>query len=117
MNITEVRVFPVNKENDKLKAFATITLDNCFVIRDLKVIHGQTGLFIAMPSRKKKDGSYADVAHPLDSATRSLIEEAVIEEYRTAANGNGVPAEVSLRKIDPNSSNFSEMSREPLELN
>ena len=82
MNITEVRVFPVRKEDDKLKAFATITLDDCFVIRDLKVIHGGTGLFVAMPSRKKKDGTYADVAHPLNSGTRSQIEEAVIAEYR-----------------------------------
>jgi len=88
MNVTEVRVFPVKKEDDKLKAFATITLDDCFVVRDLKVIHGRTGLFIAMPSRKKKDGTYADVAHPLNSETRGIIENAVIEEYRRLVNGN-----------------------------
>lgn len=88
MNITEVRVFPVKKEDDKLKAFATITLDNCFVIRDVKVISGREGLFIAMPSRKKKDGTYADVAHPLNSETRGAIEDAVISEYRRQLNGN-----------------------------
>lgn len=88
MNITEVRVFPVKKEDDKLKAFATITLDNCFVIRDVKVISGREGLFIAMPSRKKKDGTYADVAHPLNSETRGVIEEAVISEYRRQLNGS-----------------------------
>jgi stage V sporulation protein G len=88
MNITEVRVFPVTKGDEKLKAFATITLDNCFVVRDLKIIHGSTGLFIAMPSRKKKDGTYADVAHPLDSGTRHAIEEAVISEYQRTMDGN-----------------------------
>ncbi len=82
MNVTEVRVYPVKQEDDKLKAFATITLDNCFVIRDLKVIHGNSGLFIAMPSRKKKDGTYADIAHPLNRETRGMIEEVVLEEYR-----------------------------------
>jgi stage V sporulation protein G len=87
MKITEVRVFPVKNEDEKLKAFATITLDNCFVVRDLKVIHGRSGLFIAMPSRKKKDGTYADVAHPLNSETRKEIEQAVIDEYRRQAEG------------------------------
>ena len=88
MNVTEVRVFPVKKEDDKLKAFATITLDSCFVIRDLKVIHGNTGLFIAMPSRKKKDGTYADIAHPLNRETRAMIEQAVFDEYRRQVDGD-----------------------------
>ena len=88
MNVTEVRVFPVKKEDDKLKAFATITLDSCFVIRDLKVIHGNSGLFIAMPSRKKKDGTYADIAHPLNRETRGMIEQAVFDEYRRQVEGD-----------------------------
>jgi len=88
MNVTEVRVFPVKKEDDKLKAFATITLDSCFVIRDLKVIHGNSGLFIAMPSRKKKDGTYADIAHPLNRETREMIEQAVFDEYRRQVDGD-----------------------------
>jgi stage V sporulation protein G len=79
MQITEVRVFPVNE--DKLKAYATITFDGCFVVRDLKVIHGNSGLFVAMPSKKRKDGTFKDTAHPLNNETRSMIEEKVLSEY------------------------------------
>jgi len=82
MEITEVRVYPLRKEDDKLKAFATITINNSFVIRDLKIIRGSSGLFVAMPSRKKNDGSYADIAHPLNNETRQMIERQVIEEYK-----------------------------------
>jgi stage V sporulation protein G len=86
MNITEVRVFPV--EDDKLKAFVTITIDNCFVVRDLKVISGNSGLFVAMPSRKRRDGSYKDTAHPLNNETRKMIEDLVLKEYqRVLATG------------------------------
>ena len=80
MDVTEVRVFPV--EEDKLKAYVTITFDNCFVIRDLKVIDGNKGLFVAMPSKKRKDGTYRDMAHPLNNETRHRIEARVLEEYR-----------------------------------
>lgn len=79
MEITEVRVFPVNEE--KLKAYATITFDDCFVVRDLKVIHGNSGLFVAMPSKKRKDGTFKDVAHPLNNEFRSKIEMAVLDAY------------------------------------
>ena len=79
MEVTEVRVFPV--EEEKLKAYVTIIFDDCFVIRDLKVINGKSGLFVAMPSRKRKDGSFKDLAHPLDNETRKKIEDKVIEEY------------------------------------
>ena len=85
MEITEVRVFPVNE--DKLKAYVTITLDHCFVVRDLKVINGNTGLFIAMPAKRRKDGSFKDIAHPLNSETRQMIEKKVLAEYeRELAN-------------------------------
>jgi len=80
MKITEVRVFPVSEE--RLKAYATITFDDCFVVRDLKIIHGNTGLFVAMPSKKRKDGTFKDTAHPLNNDTRRLIEEKVLNEYR-----------------------------------
>ena len=80
MDVTEVRVFPV--EEDKLKAYVTITFDNCFVVRDLKVIDGNKGLFVAMPSKKRKDGTYRDMAHPLNNETRHMIEARVLEEYR-----------------------------------
>jgi stage V sporulation protein G len=80
MDITEVRVFPVTNE-ERLKAYATITIDNSFLIRDLRVINGNTGLFVAMPSRKMKDGTFKDIAHPLNSETRQMIESRVLAEY------------------------------------
>lgn len=80
MEVTEVRVFPVNEE--KLKAYVTITFDDCFVVRDLKVINGNDGLFVAMPSKKRKDGTFRDTAHPLNNRTREIIESKVLEEYK-----------------------------------
>lgn len=79
MEITDVRVFPVDE--DKLKAYVTITLDNCFVVRDLKVIAGADGLFIAMPAKRRKDGSYKDIAHPLNADTRLRMERAILNAY------------------------------------
>ena len=79
MEITEVRVFPVNEE--KLKAYVTITIDHCFVVRDLKVIHGTSGLFVAMPAKRRKDGTFKDIAHPLTSETRERMERAILAEY------------------------------------
>ena len=88
MEVTEVRVFPV--EEEKLRAYVTITFDHCFVIRDLKIIHGTTGLFVSMPSKKRKDGTYKDIAHPINNETRRMIEEKVITEYeRVLAEGGG----------------------------
>ncbi|HRK06764.1 MAG TPA: septation regulator SpoVG [Pseudobdellovibrionaceae bacterium] len=79
MQITEVKVFPVNE--DRLKAYVSITIDNCFVIRDLKIIEGTGGLFVAMPSKKRKDGQFKDIAHPLNQETRDHIERKVFEAY------------------------------------
>jgi stage V sporulation protein G len=79
MEITEVKVFPVDEE--KLKAYVTIVLDNCFVIRDLKVISGNSGLFVAMPSKRRKDGTYKDVAHPLNQSTRTTMEKKILDAY------------------------------------
>ena len=88
MDITEVRVFPVNEE--KLRAYVTITFDQCFVIRDLKIIQGATGLFVSMPSKKRKDGTYRDIAHPINNETRRMIEEKIIAEYnKVIAEGGG----------------------------
>ncbi len=92
MDITEVRVFPVNEE--RLKAYATITFDDCFIIRDLKVIDGNNGLFVAMPSKKRKDGTFRDTAHPLNNETRERIEDVVLREYekeRTRVDDGGRP--------------------------
>jgi stage V sporulation protein G len=79
MEITEVKIFPVYE--DKLKAYITIVLDNCFVVRDLKVISGAGGLFVAMPSKRRKDGVYKDIAHPLNQQTRTDMEKRILEAY------------------------------------
>jgi len=79
VDVTEVRVFPVDE--DKLRAYVTVTFDHCFVVRDLKLIRGNTGLFVSMPSKRRKDGTYKDIAHPLNNETRRMIEEKIIAEY------------------------------------
>ncbi len=81
MEITDVRVRNIAKEG-KMKAVASITIDNEFVVHDIKVIEGEKGLFIAMPSKKSADGEYRDIAHPINSATRSRLEELILEKYR-----------------------------------
>ncbi len=83
MKITEVKVYPA-KENGRLKAYATIIFDNDFIVRDLKVIEGEKGLFVSMPSRRRKDGSFRDIVHPLNADTRKMIEESIIGEYNKA---------------------------------
>ena len=80
MEITEVRVFPV-KDDEKLKAFVSIVLDNCFIISDIKIINGNKGLFISMPSKKRKDGTFRDIAHPLNSETRKAMEDVILNKY------------------------------------
>ena len=80
MNITQVRVFPV--EEDKLKAFVSIILDDCFVVSDIKIIQGASGLFVSMPSKKRKNGTFRDIAHPLNNETRRRIEEKVLHRYQ-----------------------------------
>ena len=87
MVITEVKVFPVNE--DRLKAYVSITIDNCFVVRDLKIIEGTTGLFVAMPSKKRKDGQFKDIAHPLNQETRQMIEDKVFEAYENEVRAMG----------------------------
>lgn len=88
MNITEVKVFPVNE--DRLKAYISITIDNCFVVRDLKIILNPEGeLFVAMPSKKRKDGQFRDIAHPLNQETRTMIEDAVFKAYETELSAMG----------------------------
>jgi stage V sporulation protein G len=85
VEITEVRVFPVQEE--KLKAFVSIVLDRCFMVNDIKVIQGKDGLFISMPSRRKKNGDFKDVAHPLNQETRRWVEDRILGEYRAALEG------------------------------
>ena len=79
MQITDVKVFPVNE--DRLKAYVTIILDDCFLIREIKVINGNSGYFVAMPSKKRKDGTYRDIAHPINQETRDLMEKTILDAY------------------------------------
>lgn len=81
MQITDVRVRKVTKEG-KLKAVVSITIDNEFVVHDIKVIEGEKGLFIAMPSKKTLDGEYRDIAHPINSGTREKIQNTILDRYQ-----------------------------------
>jgi stage V sporulation protein G len=93
MEITEVRIHVRNEA--RLKAFATVTLDNTFVVHNIKVVNGNKGLIVCMPSRKIKDGSYKDIAHPITNEFRSKLEKAVIDKYNEAikTQGNTAPAQ------------------------
>ena len=88
MEVTDVRVRKVDKEG-KMKAIVSITFDEAFVIHDIKVIEGEKGLFIAMPSRKTTDGEYRDIAHPIRSTTRELLQQTILEKYQEDTEGEG----------------------------
>ena len=104
MEITEVKVFPVNE--DRLKAYVSITIDNCFVIRDLKIIEGTGGLFVAMPSKKRKDGQFKDIAHPLNQETRTEIENKVFEAYENEIRSMGESLNNLQRQKAPENSDY-----------
>lgn len=80
MKVTDVRVRKVQEEG-KMKAIVSVTFDDEFVVHDIKIIEGQNGLFIAMPSRKMADGEFRDIAHPINAETRKKIQDAIFEEY------------------------------------
>ena len=82
MKISDVRVRIVQKEDIKLKAVASITIEDCFVIHDIKVIEGNDGYFVAMPSRKTSDGEYKDIAHPINTETRQMVIDAVLDAFK-----------------------------------
>ena len=92
MQITDVRVRKVAKEG-KMKAIVSITIDNEFVVHDIKVIEGEKGMFIAMPSRKATDGEYRDIAHPINSGTRDRIQRIILEKYEEVMMQEGVSEE------------------------
>lgn len=88
MEITDVKV--TLRHDEKLKAFVTFTIDNCFVIRGLKIIQGARGVFVAMPNRRIPDGRYQDIVHPISARARKLMEEVILEEYyRVLGGGEG----------------------------
>lgn len=93
MEITEVRIHLRNES--RLKAFATVTFDNTFVVHNMKVINGNKGLIVCMPSRKIKDGSYKDIAHPITNEFRNKLEKVILDEYNKAiqSQGNTTPTQ------------------------
>lgn len=84
MKITSVTVRKVEKEDSRMKGIASILIDDCFAIHDIRIIEGDKGLFIAMPSRKTATGGYRDIAHPINAEARALIEEPILKEYEKA---------------------------------
>jgi len=100
MQITEIKVFPVDEE--KLKAFVSIVFDQCFMVNDIKVIQGKEGFFISMPSRRKRNGKFKDVAHPLNNETRRMIEDQVLAEYDRALKERDAPSKPApVESVEP----------------
>ena len=97
MDITQVRIFPV--EEEKLKAFVSVIFDECFVVSDIKIIQGANGLFVSMPSKKRKNGTFRDIAHPLNNETRRRIEEKVLHRYQEMVE-SGKTAEIRPLPVD-----------------
>ena len=98
MEITQIRVFPVHE--DKLKAFVSIILDECFVVSDIKIIQGNSGLFVSMPSKKRKNGTFRDIAHPLNNETRRRFEDQIITRYREVMVEEGEEQPAQLRELE-----------------
>ena len=84
LKITDIRIRQVKKEDTKLKAVASITIDECFVVHDIKIIEGRDGLFLAMPSRKTPEGEFKDIVHPLNTETREDLKRMILEAYEKA---------------------------------
>ena len=84
MKITSVNVRKIEKEGSRMKGIASVLIDDCFAVHDIRIIEGENGLFIAMPSKKTPAGDYRDIAHPINPETRTIFEEAILEAYNTA---------------------------------
>jgi len=87
LEITEIRI--TLRDDEKLRGFASITIDDCFVVRGLKIIEGTTGMFVAMPNRRRKDGTFQDIAHPINAKTRELMESSIITAYKEELSRSG----------------------------
>jgi stage V sporulation protein G len=92
MDITDIRIRKVNADG-KLKAYVTVTFDESFVVHNVKVIEGENGIFIAMPSRRTKNGEYKDVAHPINTEFRGVLQDRILEEYNKIDDEEDDPAE------------------------
>lgn len=84
MNITEVRVKVINKEESRIKGLASITIDSCFVVHDIKILEKEDGYIVSMPSKKNLSGKFSDIVHPINTETRALVDKTVIEAYEKA---------------------------------
>lgn len=87
MKITSVNVRKIDKEGSRMKGIASVLLDDSFAVHDIRIIEGDNGLFIAMPSRKTATGGYRDIAHPINPEVRAMFEESILEAYKTAPEG------------------------------
>jgi stage V sporulation protein G len=110
VDITEIRI--TLRDDEKLKAFASITLDGMLVIRGLKIIEGANGTFVAMPSRRRKDGSFQDVAHPINRETREWLEGAVITAYKEERNRTAAGSYEGSRDTDEDRGDHGEFAAE-----
>jgi stage V sporulation protein G len=103
MQVTEVRIYPVDE--DELRGYASITLDHCFMVRDFKILRNDSGrLYVAMPNRKQRDGTYREIAYPINAETRRMIEEAILAEYNKLVAKTGKitpPSGVPTKREDP----------------
>ena len=93
MKITSVTVKKIDKENSRMKGIASVVLDDCFAVHDIRIIEGDNGLFIAMPSRQTSTGGYRDIAHPINAEMRQIVEDAVLTAYHEAVAQLEVAAE------------------------
>lgn len=111
MEITEIKVFPI--EEEKLKAFVSIVFDHCFMVNDIKVIRGKDGFFISMPSRRKRNGKFKDVAHPLNNETRQMLEQQILSEYEQVIAGRRTEGETAPRARAPIEGQQPQQKSEP----
>jgi stage V sporulation protein G len=99
MEITQVKVFPV--EEERLKAYVSIVFDDCFLVSDLKVIQGPNGIFVSMPSKRKKNGEFKDIAHPLNRDTRERMERRILSEYERVRSEAPPPRSEEVPEEEP----------------
>ncbi|MBN1410600.1 MAG: septation regulator SpoVG [Spirochaetales bacterium] len=99
MEITDVRIKKV-EANNKLKAFVSLTFDNCFVVHDLKIIKGKEGMFVAMPNQKTKSGEYKDIAHPITSNYRNILQTKILEEYEKLGSEEPIMAGAKIDSVN-----------------
>ena len=96
MKIDDVRIREIRNPAGKLKAVVSVTIDECFVVHDIKIFEREDGFAIAMPSRKTTDGKYKDIAHPLNSETREMLQSIILSEYRRFLTGDGISAGIAV---------------------